>query len=296
MTPRILITLAALGICLLFGAINPAQAQAAPAAAAEEARTAELRAWFEAQSPQRQELLKRRLRVIKRLPKDKQADLLKAVSEGRPLLNEKQRENLERVRKMPYLERVRLYTVSRELEMARKSNPVAYKRALEAPNRDRALSDMLAVHRAQMLLSPEERERVKTMRPEERMRFVRERMEVNGRERLERISFLDPRIVELRKAAQAGDEAARAELRQAMADLGTLDMLLQRLEPARQQKAMEELRGLGLEKAVDLVRRELKAQWNEQERKRPERDRPGPEGALRPADHRALPPRDPRQK
>jgi len=290
---------AAMFALVLAGSLNVAATGAAAQAVPEDARSVELRKWFEAQTPQRQDLLKRRLRVIKRLPKDKQAEVLKAVSEGKPMLSEKQRENLETVRKLPYLERVRLYTVSRELDMVRRSNPVGFKRAQERPDRAKALSELLLVHRGQMALSPQDREHMKTLRADERMRFMREKLEQNGRERLERITFLDPRILDLRKAAAGGDQAARAELREAMADLGTLDMLMQRLTPDRQQKVMEELRGLGLEKAVDLVRKELKGQWSEMDKKRPnkeERDRPGPDSGFRPGDRRGIAPKDERPK
>lgn len=293
----------ALMAALLVGAtIHPASAQSAPVARplqqVDEARAAELRQWFESQTPQRQELLKRRLRAIKRLPKDTQAALIRNVADGKAMLTEKQRENLEQVRRMPYLQRVRLYTVSRELDMLRRANPAAFKRANERPDRARALSEMLLVHRAQMALTPAEREQIKGLKPDERMRFMRDKLAQNGRERMERITFLEPRIADLRKAAAAGDEAARNELREAMADLGTLDMLLQRLTPDRQQKVMEELRGLGLEKAVETVRKELKNQWSEQEKKRPrdEKDRPGPDNGMRPAERRALAPKEDRSR
>ncbi|MBE7490916.1 MAG: hypothetical protein HS108_03995 [Planctomycetes bacterium] len=293
MTPRALLVFPLLSLLVLCASLRPVAAQTPPA---EDARTAELRRWFDSLTPQRQELLKRRLKVLKRLPREAQTELLKNVAEGRPMLTDKQRENLEQVRKLPYLERVRLYTVSRELDMLRRANPAAFKRANERPDRARALYEMLLIQRGQMALTPEERERAKTMRPEERMRLVRERLAEDGRERLERISFLDPRVADLRRAAAAGDETARAELRQAMADLGTLDMLLQRLSPERRQKTLEELRGLGLEKAVELVRRELRSQWNEQERKRPDRERPLPDNGARPAERKGLLPKDDRPR
>lgn len=296
MTPRTVILFAALLAMVLLATLNPAVAQAAPGP--DDARATELRKWFEAQTPQRQDLLKRRLRVIKRLPKEKQAEMLQAAAEGKPLLSEKQRENLDKVRKLPYLQRVRLYTVSRELDMARRGNPVAFKRASERPDRARALGEMLLIQRGQMALTPADREQMKGMKPEERMRFVREKLEQTGRDRMERITFLDPRIADLRKAAAGGDETARAELREALADLGTLDMLMQRLSPERQQKVMDELRGLGLEKAVEVVRKELKNHWSEMEKKRPgkeERDRPGHEGSMRPGDRRAVAPKEERK-
>lgn len=282
-------------LLLAVAALNPAVAFAQPAPATD-ARAQELQAWFEGLTPQRKELLKRRLKALRRLPKDKQADLLKAAREGRPLLSEAQRANLRRLKDMPYLERVRLYTLARELEMLRKNAPVAFKRALESPERERALGEMLLMQRAQMLLTPEERASLPNMKGPERMRLLRERYEQNGRESLEELAFLEPRLADLRKAAAGGDDDARRELRRAVSDLATLNMLLQRLDKERRERVMAELKELGLdramEKAVDAVRKELRAQWNEAEKRPPRDDRPG---EVRPGDRKALPPREDRK-
>ncbi len=289
--------LACLVVTLLvaLAALNPAVTFAQPAPAPD-AHTLEMQAWFDGLTPQRKELLKRRLKALRRLPKDKQTELLQAAKEGRPLLTEAQRTNLRKLKEMPYLERVRLYTLARELEMLRKNAPVAYKRASEGADRDRALAEMLFLQRAQMLLTPEERAGMASLKGPERMRFLRERYEQSGRESLEELAFLEPRLADLRKAAASGDEDARRELRRAVSDLGTLNMLLQRLDKDRREKVMADLKELGLdramEKAVDTVRKELRAQWNEAE-KRPQReDRPG---EVRPGDRKALPPREERK-
>ena len=86
-----------------------------------EGREAELRQWFNNLPESRKTELKKRLRALKRLPKDRQAALIKAAKEGRNVLTEQQRENIRKLGKMDYLQRVRLYTTAAELNVLRRT-------------------------------------------------------------------------------------------------------------------------------------------------------------------------------
>lgn len=264
---------------------------------------AELTRWFESQSKPRQELLKRRLRALKTLPKHKRDEYLKAAREGRPVLNDAQRDNLAKLRKLSYLERVRLFTLASEIEQARRANGREFTEAekLEGKERAQAIVRILQRQRAAMFLrnlSPEQHERLRNLPPEQRLEEARKLMAEQRRESLEALAEIHPRVAELKVAAESTDKEIRAEarkeLRQVMRELGTLDQLLQRLDNAQREEVMATLKEVGLEKGVEEVRKALRDQWTDSSRKR----RPGGEGPViqpdrpfRGPDNRQRPPR-----
>lgn len=263
--------LIALALVLSLSVMPAAAQQSDPAKAASDSREASLRDWFNGLGKARQEELKKRFRAFKHLPKERQQQILKAVKEGKPILTEQQRENLKKLKKLDYLERVRLYTLAAELQALRRGRPAEFKAAMESECPAVELQKLLLEQRVQMhlrSLTPAERAEFARLTPEQR----RERMQTEHKQRLEELQGFYPRFAELREAAAKGDKEARKELRQALADLRTLDQLLQRLEPAKRKEMLAELRDLSIDEAADKVRRALQDQW-QKERKQPSRDR-----------------------
>lgn len=263
--------LIALALVLSLSVTPAAAQQSDPAKAASDSREAALRDWFNGLGKARQEELKKRFRAFKHLPKERQQQILKAVKEGKPILTEQQRENLKKLKKLDYLERVRLYTVAAELQALRRGRPAEFKAAMESERPAVELQKLLLEQRVQMhlrSLTPAERAEFARLTPEQR----RERMQTEHKQRLEELQGFYPRFAELREAAAKGDKEARKELRQAVADLRTLDQLLQRLEPAKRKEMLAELRDLSIDEAADKVRRALQDQW-QKERKQPNRER-----------------------
>lgn len=263
--------LVALALLLSLSVTPAAAQQPEPAKAAPDSREASLRDWFNGLGKARQEELKKRFRAFKHLPKERQQQILKAVKEGKPILTEQQRENLKKLKKLDYLERVRLYTVAAELQALRRGRPVEFKAAMESERPAAELQKLMLEQRVQMhLRSLPESERREFMRltPEQK----RARMQTEHKQRLEELQGFYPRFAELREAAAKGDKEARNELRKALADLRTLDQLLQRLEPEKRKEMLAELRDLSIDEAADKVRRALQDQW-QKERKQPSRDR-----------------------
>lgn len=263
--------LIALALVLSLSVTPAAAQQSDPAKAASDSREASLRDWFNGLGKARQEELKKRFRAFKHLPKERQQQILKAVKEGKPILTEQQRENLKKLKKLDYLERVRLYTVAAELQALRRGRPAEFKAAMESERPAVELQKLMLEQRVQMhlrSLTPAERAEFARLTPEQR----RERMQTEHKQRLEELQGFYPRFAELREAAAKGDKEARKELRQAVADLRTLDQLLQRLEPAKRKEMLAELRDLSIDEAADKVRRALQDQW-QKERKQPSRDR-----------------------
>jgi len=263
--------LIALALVLSLSVTPAAAQQSDPAKAASDSREAALRDWFNGLGKARQEELKKRFRAFKHLPKERQQQILKAVKEGKPILTEQQRENLKKLKKLDYLERVRLYTVAAELQALRRGRPAEFKAAMESERPAVELQKLLLEQRVQMhlrSLTPAERAEFARLTPEQR----RERMQTEHKQRLEELQGFYPRFAELREAAAKGDKEARKELRQALADLRTLDQLLQRLEPVKRKEMLAELRDLSIDEAADKVRRALQDQW-QKERKQPSRDR-----------------------
>lgn len=295
--PRAILLLLAPACLLLALSIVPAQGQAdLPGNAAEQR---ELTRWFESQPKPRQELLKRRLRALKALPQHKRDEYIKAAGEGRPIMNETQRGNLAKLRKLSYLERVRLFTLSSEMEQARRVNTreFADAEALEGKDRAQAIVRILQRQRMNLFLRnlpPAEHERLKTLPPEQRLEEARKLMAEQRRESLEQLALMHPRVAELKIAAESADKdtrsEARKELRQIMRELGTLDVLLQRLDNNQREKVMATLKEVGLEKGVDEVRKALREQWTDPSRKRrPEGPTIQPERPLRGPDNRQRP-------
>lgn len=263
--------LIALALVLSLSVMPAAAQQSDLAKAASDSREASLRDWFNGLGKARQEELKKRFRAFKHLPKERQQQILKAVKDGKPILTEQQRENLKKLKKLDYLERVRLYTVAAELQALRRGRPAEFKAAMESERPAVELQKLLLEQRVQMhlrSLTPAERAEFARLTPEQR----RERMQTEHKQRLEELQGFYPRFAELREAAAKGDKEARKELRQALADLRTLDQLLQRLEPAKRKEMLAELRDLSIDEAADKVRRALQDQW-QKERKQPSRDR-----------------------
>lgn len=263
--------LIALALVLSLSVTPAAAQQSDPAKAASDSREASLRDWFNGLGKARQEELKKRFRAFKHLPMERQQQILKAVKEGKPILTEQQRENLKKLKKLDYLERVRLYTVAAELQALRRGRPAEFKAAMESERPAVELQKLLLEQRVQMhlrSLTPAERAEFARLTPEQR----RERMQTEHKQRLEELQGFYPRFAELREAAAKGDKEARKELRQALADLRTLDQLLQRLEPVKRKEMLAELRDLSIDEAADKVRRALQDQW-QKERKQPSRDR-----------------------
>lgn len=287
------------GLTLVWLALSAAPG-AAQAAKPDEARAAELRKWYDGLEPRRQRLLEQRLRVFRRLPRERQEDMLRAAREKREILSQQQRENLTQLKSMPYLQRMRLYTLARELEMLSKGMPVMFKQAMEHPERERKVGELLLQQRVQATLTPEQREEFRKLPPNKKPEFLREHREQNARERLARIEglkFLNPRFDELVKSAATGDQDSQRELVEARNDLATLDMLLQRLTPDRREKVTAEVRTPGkntaIEAAADMVKRELNAQYNETSRKRQPNQ---PKDGRRNGDRQGMAPRDERRK
>lgn len=266
-------------------AVTPAAAQgkASDAATAKpNGREAELQKWFSSLPKHRQIELKQRLKVLKRLPKDRREEILQAAKEGRPILTDEQRKNLQKLRKLSYLERIRLYTTAAEVEALRRgprANEFKQAMQLEGSERVRALRGMMAEQRQSMYLRnmPDEKRREIMSLPEgERRHAIRELFEQESRGRMQRLEGFYPRLAELKEAARGGDKEARKELRVMFADLQTLDLLIQRLAPEKREQMMTELRELSMEEAADTVRRALQDQW-QNEKRSPDRrnnDRP----------------------
>jgi hypothetical protein len=254
---------------LLSLSVAPVSAQEAPKQA--DPKEGQLRDWFNGLGKARQEELKKRFRAFKHLPKERQQQILKAVKEGKPILTEQQRENLKKLKKLDYLERVRLYTAAAELQALRRGRPAEFKAAMESERPAAELHQLMLEQRVQMhlrSLTPAERAEFMRLTPEQK----RERMQTEHKQRLEELQGFYPRFAELREAAAKGDKEARKELRQAVADLRTLDQLLQRLEPGKRKEMLAELRDLSIDEAADKVRRALQDQW-QKERKQPSRER-----------------------
>jgi hypothetical protein len=249
--------------------------------------------WFEGLGKNRQEELKKRYRVFKRLPKDKQEAVLKAGKEGKPILSEEQRKNLQKLRKLSHLQRVRLYTLAAELNAARMMRPEEFRRAMESDNRPEALRNLLADQRAQMFMRslPPEKRRELMLKPEgERKEALRKLYQEESKARLAELEAIYPKVAELREAAKTDKEAKR-QLKQMVGDLQTLVLLLQRLEPERRKQVMSELRDLSMDAAANEIRKALKDQWQE-ETKRNREDRR--EGRIQP-DRNGLKPNDRRR-
>jgi hypothetical protein len=286
-------------LLLIMCALALVASLAIPAGAQETATTADA-AWFSELGRNRQQELKKRYHALKRLPKEKQEAILKAAKEGKPILSDEQRKNLGKLRKLGYLQRVRLYTLAAELKAARTMRPVEFKRAMESENRAEALRHLLADQRAFLFmrtLPPEKRDELQAMPPRERQEAIRALYEEESKARMAELEGIYPRLNELREAAKTDKEAKR-QFKQMLGDLKTLDLLLQRLEPERRRQVMTELRDLSMDEAANTIRKALKDQWqeetkrNKEERNKDERKEgrnPPDRNGIRPAENRRKP-------
>lgn len=260
-------------------AVTPADAQSvsgsdATTPSADDAREAELREWFNSKPKHWQETFKHRLKMLKRLPKESREQMLQNAKDGKPILTPEQRRNLQRLRKMGYLQRIRLYTAAAEMQALRRgprSDEFRQAMELEGNERTRKLHELMIEQRQGMFirsLPVEKRQEIMRMPPDQRRQAVRKIFEEESKARLEQLEGFYPKIAELKEAAKKGDKDARKDLRRMLADLRTLDMLVQRLSPDKREQVMEEIRELNMEDGADQVRKALKDQWQD-ERKRP---------------------------
>jgi len=260
--------LAALALAFVLG-VNPVDAQESDAAKPS-AREAQLREWFNGLGKNRQEELKKRFRAFKHLPNERQQQILQAARDGKPILTDKQRENLKKLKKLSFLERVRLYTTAAELNaLTHGPRGKEAREAFEKGDKE-VLRRMMMQQRMNMFsrnMLPEQKREFFSMTPEERLKKIVE----DRKTRIEELTGIYPRFAELREAAENGDKDARRELKHLVADLRTLDLLLQRLEPAKRAEIMAELKDLSIDDAANQLRKALQDQWKE-ERKRNPRD------------------------
>lgn len=261
-------------------------------AAAQEAPPSEDAQWYAGLGKNRQEELKKRYRALKRLSKDKQQAILKAGKEGKPILSDDQRASLQKLRKLSHLQRVRLYTLAAELHAVRNFRPAEFKKAMESEDRAVALRDLLAEQRAMLYmrsLPDSERRELMALAPEARRKALRAKYEEESKTRLTELEANYPRIAELRVAAET-DKEARKQLKQMKADLKTLDLLLQRLEPERRKQVMSELRDLSMDAAANEIRKALKDQWQQEtKRNKEQREKDRREGRPLPERNGARP-------
>ncbi|MCA8937389.1 MAG: hypothetical protein KDB68_14415 [Planctomycetes bacterium] len=266
---------------------TPAAAQDA-AKPTTDSREAQLREWFNALPKHRQEELKQRLKTLKRLPKERREEMLQAAKEGRPILSDEQRKNLQKLRKLSYLERIRLYTTAAEIDALRRgprAREFEQAMKLEGPERMRELRGMMFEQRQMMFvrsLPADKRREIMNLPENERRQAVRKLFEEEGRTRLQQLEGFYPRLAELKEAAQGGDKEARKSLRQMYADLRTLDLLIQRLAPEKREQIMTELRDLSMEDAANAVRKALQDQWQAERKGRNPGRRNNDRGTVQP--------------
>lgn len=260
--------------------VTPAAAQDAQPTAREK----ELREWYNGLGKNRQDELKRRFKAFKQLPRERQQQIMKLAKEGKPILTDQQRENLKKLKKLSYLERVRLYTTAAELSALRRMRSAEFEAAikLDAPERQAKLHELLKEQRRNMFmrtLPDEQRRRIMRTPLDERDDAIDRLYRQEAKERIEKLAEYYPRLAELREAAERGDKEARHELRSLFADLRTLDQLMQRLTPERREEVTAELKDLSMDQAADKVRKALQDQW-QRERKQPRDRRDKPDRAI----------------
>ncbi|MCF6228260.1 MAG: hypothetical protein L3J82_06295 [Planctomycetes bacterium] len=248
-------------------------------------RHAELQRWFNSLSPREQTKLRKRLRVINRLPKEQQKEMLKSAKEGKPALSRQQVQNLKKLGKMSYLKRVRLQILMRELEMAKKTNKAGFDSAMSKVGAERktALLQLVRGQRTRMFMRsmPETRRReLENLTPVQRKRKMHEWFKADSKARLNKLSARHPRIKDLRVAAEKGDKQAKKELREVIADLATLDRMISKLTPERRRKVLAEIKDMDTDKAANRVRRAMNDQFKKmrnnrshKEKRRPKDDR-----------------------
>ncbi len=210
--------------------------------------------------------------------KEQQEKAREAAKDGRPIFTPEQRRHLESLRTMNKLQRLRLTTLAGELQQLRRTRGEAVRRLLEkeGPERVRELHRMIRMRRAMEFrrsLTPEQQVELDGLPERERVQRLLKMYEEETSSRRERLEQAFPAVGETRRRARAGDADAREELKRQLADLWTLDLMLQRLDAEAREKVFPELAKLSIEDAGDLLRTELRKQWQRDGR---ERRRNGP--------------------
>lgn len=247
----------------------------------ENTRQAELQRWFNSLSPREQAKLRKRLKVVKQLPKDLQKKIMKSAKEGKPALSKQQVQNLKKLGKMSYLKRVRLQILMRELELVKKTNKSGFDSAMAKSGTERktALLQLVQGQRTRMFMRsmPETRRReLKNLTPAQRKQKMSEWFEADSKARLDKLSARHPRIKDLRVAAENGDKQAKKELREIIADLATLDRMVSRLTPERRRKVLAEIKDMDTDKAANHVRRAMDDQFKNMRKERHHKDKRRP--------------------
>lgn len=261
-----------------------------------------LRQWYQSLPKEQKERLRHRQRVFKRLDKDRQQQAMADAKAGKPILTPAEHENLEQLRTMGYLQRVRLLTLASELQMLKRTGGPEFKRAMELEGAEqvKALHQMLVRRRALAFLRTlpdSEQQRLAGLPPMERQREAMKLYEEHNRARRAALEEAFPHVRDLKQKARAGDQQAREELRRVMADVWTLDMMLQRLNAEARERVMGQLPNLSIEKAADLLRKELKEQWQNEMREHKRNNKPLPrDGGIGPVNRNGMPGEDRKRK
>jgi hypothetical protein len=279
--PRSILKLFAAHLCLLALLASPVFAQGPDtpvssdgSAAEADPEAAELRDWFNALPPERRMQLMNRMRAVRRMPPEERREV---IEDRRPVLSERERDNMQRLERMPYLQRVQYNGLSHELNMLRRFDEQGFNEAnqLSGEERARAIHHLLQRQRAmhfQRALTPEQRAELEQLQGPERMRRLREMFREAAKERRERLVELVPGLDDLRRRAREGDAEAREEWRRTMSNLLALDFLTMRLQPEARDRVFESARNDGFEAATELARKLLREQWNsDMHRERPQR-------------------------
>jgi hypothetical protein len=235
----------------------------------DDEEAARLREWFEALPAERQMQLRARARAVQRLPRERQREILESES---PALEEPEVQNLERMRGIRYLHRVRLNSLRHELSMLRRFDNQGFQEAmeLEGEERARALHRLLQRQRAahfQRALTPEQRDELEALDDAQRVERLREMFREARTERRQKLIEAFPELKELREAAREGDDDAAEELRERLSDVLGLDFLTFRLSEEARDRVFEAARDEGMDAAVQLAREELRQQWQQEMRR-----------------------------
>ncbi|MCC6149077.1 MAG: hypothetical protein IT461_02410 [Planctomycetes bacterium] len=240
----------ALLLCLL---VAPALAEGPAIEKPTEKEAAELREWYSKLPPQRQEMLKRRLKAFKQLDPKRQKELIEKLRGSGLAFNDDQSKAVGKLQKLPYLARVRLHLLGDELKMIEKREPEFFAAALKKPanERNRELGQrilMSRIMRYTMTLPEDQRAAFEKLRPAERI----QRYMAAKNERINALLEANPRYADLKANADKGDAEARRALGALRRDVSTLDDLVERYAPEIPAERREALR----EKVREAVARE----------------------------------------
>lgn len=240
----------ALLLCLL---VAPALAEGPVVEKPTEKEATELREWYSKLPPQRQEMLKRRLKAFKQLDPKRQKDLIEKLRGTGLAFNDDQSKAVGKLQKLPYLARVRLHLLGDELKMIEKREPEFFAAALKKPSaeRNRELGQRILMSRVMrylMTLPEDQRAAFEKLRPAERI----QRYMAARNERVNSLLEANPRYADLKQNAEKGDAEARRTLAALRRDAATLDDLVERYAPEIPAEKREALR----EKVREAIARE----------------------------------------